>query len=387
MSHPHPTSREAAAASAVLPAVPIALLLDKRLMPLERNAWMILHASADAGGHVTDLSYAQLRQFLACVPDNELASRETVARTLTVLRLTRWIHVEANIRNPLTGRLSTNHYVVHSQPLPITEVCQRDLTWLTLLEQAFTHASLAVRQVAHAMLAELTTAPELLRQMPATIRERVQRLPLPPSHDDDDDQALPPDLPASPASHPERSDDPTPLKQPNGIVRSSFCSKHTYVPRTRERTSSVAAEDLRLPADFAALTAEQQRDVLRGLRRLDSRQRQPVLDEWSARCLLGQVLKPVAYLFGLIRKALAGEFRLWAAARRAPDATPTTVGPPCVQPPNPLPASPTQRMETRSASPEIVKKHLEQIAAMLRVPPADAPPPPPRPSLPRIFHQ
>lgn len=70
----HPTSRRPTA-PAMLPAIPVAPLLDKRLMPLERNAWMILHASADPGGHVTNISYTQLRQFLACVPENELASR------------------------------------------------------------------------------------------------------------------------------------------------------------------------------------------------------------------------------------------------------------------------------------------------------------------------
>ncbi|WP_434025713.1 STY4528 family pathogenicity island replication protein [[Pseudomonas] boreopolis] len=224
MSHPHPTSRETSATPTVLPAVPLALLLDKRLMPLERNAWMILRASANAGGHVTDLSYMQLRQFLACVPENELASRETVARTLTVLRLTRWIHVEAHTRNPLTGHLSTNHYVVHSQPVSITRVCHSDLTWIALLEQSFQHASLAVRQVARHVLVELAADPDALTQMPASIRERVQQLPLPPSSDDDD----PPsstgqhDLPVGDHG---RSDNRPASEQPNGTVRNSFCSK------------------------------------------------------------------------------------------------------------------------------------------------------------------
>jgi len=93
-SQPHDVSADASRSSTpatMLPAVPAALLLDKRLMPLERNAWMFLCASADEAGRAVGISYTQLRHFLACVPDIELASRETVARTITVLRLTRWI--------------------------------------------------------------------------------------------------------------------------------------------------------------------------------------------------------------------------------------------------------------------------------------------------------
>ncbi|CAK7027517.1 STY4528 family pathogenicity island replication protein [Kerstersia gyiorum] len=166
----------------LLPAVPTALLLDKRLMPLERNAWMVLHASANADGNVTGISYMQLRQFLACVPDNPQASRETVARTLTVLRLTRWIHIDAHVRNPLTGHLSTNHYAVHLGPLPIRTASELGLTWADLLEQSFAHASAAVRQIALSVLTEVVADSSLLRQMPIALRMRAQQLGLQTSH-------------------------------------------------------------------------------------------------------------------------------------------------------------------------------------------------------------
>ncbi|MCP1633225.1 STY4528 family pathogenicity island replication protein [Kerstersia gyiorum] len=166
----------------LLPAVPTALLLDKRLMPLERNAWMVLHASANVDGNVKGISYTQLRQFLACVPDNPQASRETVARTLTVLRLTRWIHIDAHVRNPLTGHLSTNHYAVHLGPLPIRTASELGLTWADLLEQSFAHASAAVRQIALSVLTEVVADSSLLRQMPIALRMRAQQLGLQTSH-------------------------------------------------------------------------------------------------------------------------------------------------------------------------------------------------------------
>lgn len=77
--HPHNVSADASQSftpPTMLPAVPAALLLDKRLMPLERNAWMVLYASADETGRAVGISYTQLRHFLACVPDIELASRD-----------------------------------------------------------------------------------------------------------------------------------------------------------------------------------------------------------------------------------------------------------------------------------------------------------------------
>jgi hypothetical protein len=66
-------------------------------------------------------------------------------------------------------------------------------------------------------------------------------------------------------------------------------------------------------ARFRRLAADQQ-DTLSGrLRALPVEQRQDVLTEWSIRCAAGTVRDAAAYLFGLIRKALQGTFRLWAA--------------------------------------------------------------------------
>jgi hypothetical protein len=68
-------------------------------------------------------------------------------------------------------------------------------------------------------------------------------------------------------------------------------------------------------ARFRQLAADQQ-DTLSGrLRALPVEQRQDVLAEWSIRYAAGTVRDATAYLFGLIRKALQGAFRLWAARK------------------------------------------------------------------------
>jgi len=54
------------------------------------------------------------------------------------------------------------------------------------------------------------------------------------------------------------------------------------------------------------------------LRGLALEQRQAVLAEWDARCASGGVHNAIAYLYGLIKKAVNGMFKLWAARKLAP---------------------------------------------------------------------
>jgi hypothetical protein len=65
------------------------------------------------------------------------------------------------------------------------------------------------------------------------------------------------------------------------------------------------------------LDADQQDYLSSRLQALPVEQRQDVLAEWSVRCAAGTVRDAAAYLFGLIRKALDGAFRLWAARKVA----------------------------------------------------------------------
>ena len=66
---------------------------------------------------------------------------------------------------------------------------------------------------------------------------------------------------------------------------------------------------------FRQLAADQQDYLSCRLRALPPEQRQDVLAEWNVRCAAGMVRDAAAYLFGLIRKALQGTFRLWAARK------------------------------------------------------------------------
>ena len=75
-------------------------------------------------------TYEQLRPWLASMPCAGQASHETVARALTLLRLTRWLSLVRRRRDPKTGRILGNLYVLHDEPLTPFEAMQLDLARL-----------------------------------------------------------------------------------------------------------------------------------------------------------------------------------------------------------------------------------------------------------------
>jgi hypothetical protein len=61
-------------------SVPRALFLDRRLTPLERNAWQVFRLQLNDDGVTAFPTYDQLRPYLASMPCAAQASHETVAR-------------------------------------------------------------------------------------------------------------------------------------------------------------------------------------------------------------------------------------------------------------------------------------------------------------------
>ncbi|EHN5889115.1 helix-turn-helix domain-containing protein, partial [Salmonella enterica subsp. enterica serovar Newport] len=70
-------------------AYPRALILDIRLSPLDKMCWIMIRQYALQNDGAIFPSYDELQQLLAS-PGSGRASRDTVSRTLTMLRLTGW---------------------------------------------------------------------------------------------------------------------------------------------------------------------------------------------------------------------------------------------------------------------------------------------------------
>ncbi|MDN7880236.1 STY4528 family pathogenicity island replication protein [Burkholderia aenigmatica] len=347
-------------------SVPLGLLLDERLTPLERNAWMVFRARVGEDGTSALPNYEQMRPFLACKAGNQRAAYETASRTVCVLRMTRWVHLAGHRRDPLTGQVQNTLYAVHDAPQSCQAVCASDSGYFDLLECSVAHPNLVVRSIAIGMLNELAADGDL----PVALRQRVALARKRSGLGSDDDCNPPP-------SSPQQGKEPSPVVQGDtGSTTSKADSPvrtykyslnkevRTYRASAQENTQPAAAGTLRLPSCLDKMAPDQHRDVQMALRRLPGEHQQAVLDELEARVRLGAVRNVVAYLFGLVRRVLAGEFRLWAARKPAspePANRPADKAPSAAPPA--LPSSPTPQYTP--AAPEVAQAYLARTRRLL----------------------
>jgi hypothetical protein len=355
-----PAPRGAAAASPAAPvsdgflysgnrheSVPRALFLDRRLTPLERNAWQVLRLQLQSDGVTAFPTYDQLRPYLASMPCAAQASHETVARALTLLRLTRWLSLVRRRRDPKTGRILSNLYVLHDEPLTPFEAMQLDPDYLGLVGQALTHAAKAVQIVGMNTLREIAEDPMLNgRTLPTRLQVLAQRMArnewadasypqAPVDHESEEGQdGLLRNL-EGPSSESEAGLKSAPdgsLRNPkeDRTVRMDRINQVRTVPRAK------SLQHLRLPERLLRLKDEQQSGAMVALQQVDESLRQAVLDEWDARCRNSAVRNPAGYLFGIIQKAIRGEFNAWAGEGGSPSTPPA----PPPRPAAPAPSAP-----------------------------------------------
>lgn len=152
-------------------SVPRSLFLDRRLTPLERNAWQVFRLLLNDDGLTAFPTYEQLRPWLASMPCGPQASHETVARALTLLRLTRWLSLVRRRRDASTGRIQGNLYVLHDEPLTPFEAMQLDPDYLGLVSQALGHSAKAVQAVGVQTLKDIAEDPMLSgRELPTRLQ-------------------------------------------------------------------------------------------------------------------------------------------------------------------------------------------------------------------------
>lgn len=363
---------------------PIALMLDARLTPLERNGWQILRMLRAAEGISPLANLGQLRRYLTSTPLGVRAGYDTARRVLMVLRLTGWISLVGQHRDPLTGHVLSELYQVHESALDFRQACVLDARLHELLQACIGHENNLVDRVAIHIRDTLAQAPGAV---PAAHQEQ--------HHDDDAPPSPPPSPPPLPspspqahqaANHAPASDDsarsmgvpqqtehshPMPRDQ-DSTYKYSYNKERTYRARAHEEGGR-ALLPVALPACLGNVKADQQRDVQAALRRLPTQQRQEVLDELQARSQSGAVRNVVAYFFALVKRVFAGEFRLWAGRKEAP---PVNL-PPHVRPPAPASALASRTVTPpapviKPASPEVARTHLAHIHQMLHGGPVNA---------------
>ncbi|HBO4963906.1 STY4528 family pathogenicity island replication protein [Pseudomonas aeruginosa] len=345
---------------------PASLMLDPRLTPLERNGWQVLRMLRSAEDISPLANLGQLRRYLTSTPLGQRAGYETAWRVLIVLRLTGWISLVGQHRDPLTGHVLSELYQVHESALDFQQACAFDASLPALLHTSIGHENNQVDRVAIHIQATLAQAPEA-----ASNAAHDQ------SNDDDD---LPP-TPPSPTNEavdqlsssgdsagstlvPQQTGHARRMTIEQGSTYKTYMYKKERTYRAREEDSDPASRLVNLPPCLSNAQADQQKDVLAALRRLPPQHRQEVLDELQARSQSGTVRNVVAYFFALVKRVFAGEFRLWAGRKDVAPA-PQSVG---------SHAAASARTEVRSeppappASRETALAHIANIRKMLHAP-------------------
>lgn len=337
--------------------VPRRLLLDSRLTPLERNAWQVFRLMLQGQGVVTP-RYEDLQPYLSSVPYGASASRETIARVLTMLRLTRWLSLVSRGRDQLSGRLQGFLYVLHDEPLTPAEAMELDQDYLALVGHALGHATKAVRIVAQHVVEEVRQDTNIDRdRLPTRLdswgehwtQQGLDQATDAVLHDSElREDALVrnragPRSDSEPGLNVNVSDT---VRNPNAactVLKESICT----VPR-----ATAAVDNLHWPAALHLSPSERQA-VAVALNKLKPADRQAVLNEAGARCAAGGIRKPAAYLMGLIQRALKGDFRPWAG-----QAEPS----PIAESPPPAPSRPSrQQGEPASALAQACLNELRQL--------------------------
>lgn len=359
----HQNSQDQDALSATLTA----LMLDRRLTPLERNGWQVLHMLRTADGLSPLVNMGQLRRYLTCTPCGQRAGASTAWRALAVLRLTGWISFVRQHCDLLTGNVQSVLYRVNERALSFHEAFALDDSLAELMATCISHENKQIKHLAEHILATSEESPE---RLPIAIRDQ---------HNKDDDP--PPSASSRKRPRVNRTSTPSTSANRSSVTQQTketrqipqeqdrtykpylYKKERTYRAHTREESDSPSAP-LALPPCLANAKADQQRDALMALKRLPSHHRQDVLDELQARSQNGTVRNVVAYFFALVKRVSAGEFRLWAGRKKQHAA-----GKPVAIQPAPRACTEVRKKPpARSAWREIGQPHIAKMREILAGP-------------------
>lgn len=342
-------------------SIPRRLLLDTRLSPLDKTAWIMIRLYAQQNQGAVFPTYDELQLQLAS-PFNGKASRETVSRVLLMLRLTGWLSLCRRVRDD-KGRVKGNIYAQHDEPLSARDAETLDPTWLDTVAMGCAHKNRTVSQTAWSVLSDIQNDPTMRHQhsQMAAIAERLgspqtpQQMAARVSQRQENHPSSDAELSVKQGGKPPSSLSELMLKsvtygastKPNCNVRSftQSVNKTTYVPELpAELQNSMAADDLRqIAVQLKALPADAARQILESLEQTMAR---------------GSLNNPTGWLLAVIKRARNGE--LYASAKSPEPVRPVS---PCQIPCPAAPVKPAGPSRQHLAS----REHVSDIVTKLRL--------------------
>lgn len=290
-------------------ALPRRLLLDTRLSPLDKMAWIIIRLHAQHNDGAVFPSYDDLQLQLA-TPGKGKASRETISRVLLMLRITGWLSLCKRVRDD-KGRIRGNIYAQHDEPLTFADAELLDPRWLQTVAEACFSSNKTISQTAKAIINDVCLDPAMRHhrshlaaiesrlgsvQDPAEMKKRMQVKH--PGSESELSENSPEILPNSDSEPGKKVPENNRVREPNGYVRIvNNNTKNTYVER-----ASV------LPEKFASLLNEQDCKMLsEQLQALQPEPAKLVLQNLSRAMKEGSLQNPVGWLLTVLKKARKGE--------------------------------------------------------------------------------
>ncbi|EAC1130112.1 helix-turn-helix domain-containing protein [Salmonella enterica subsp. enterica serovar Rauform] len=157
-------------------AYPRALILDMRLSPLDKMCWIMIRQYALQNDGAIFPSYDELQKLLSS-PGSGQASRDTVSRALTMLRLTGWLSLCKRVRDN-GGRVRGNIYAQHDEPVSAKDAEMFDPGWLDMVGKACQHKYREVSDTAFHVLNGILDDP-MMRHRHSRMTEIAERLTRP----------------------------------------------------------------------------------------------------------------------------------------------------------------------------------------------------------------
>lgn len=307
-------------------AIPRQLLLDTRLSPLDKMAWMMIRLYAQQNQGAIFPTYDELQLQLAS-PHKGKASRETVSRVLLMLRITGWLSLCKKVRD-CKGRVRGNIYAQHDEPLSARDAEALDPGWLDMVAEACQNKNITISESALAVLQEVKDDP-LMRHRHSAIGLMETRLGAAQSPKEmagrqrlttggyklGSETELSGDEQSSVSEFSNKSARYDGVREPNCNVRSSTHSvdKDTYV---------TATEPLTLPGALISSMADDDVGMLtRQLQALPRAEGEGVLLALKVALAKGVISNPVGWLLSVMKRAREGALYLPKQGEVAPPTT------------------------------------------------------------------
>ena len=303
-------------------AMPRLIFQDPVLQPVDTRVWGVIKIAATGTGPTAFPTYQHIAKTA------NVGSEATVARSMAILRATRWLTLCRRVRDR-HGRFRGNVYALHDEPLPLADTLHLDQEYLRFLEQCQQHAHARVREVAEAVLGTIEDDVSAGRTVTEPVSPMTRRLESQHAlHNPGEAQSCFFSLSARRLQKLKSEFDAAPLQNLKPAPLQNLKSEHSsscYLNETTTTTSNTKSgeqESGEAPADSTdalilpdALKPDECLLARMYVKHAPAALRQDVLDELAGRLratkFKGEPIgNPVGYLAQLCKAASAGAFKL-----------------------------------------------------------------------------